>query len=37
MNLSGKICLMILLKVIKNLDFTQSLEDTILEKPQGMV
>ena len=35
MKFSGKMCLMIILKVTKNCGFTLSLEDTIFEKPQG--
>ena len=35
MKFSGKMCLMIILKVTKNQDFTLCLEDTIFEKPQG--
>ena len=35
MKFSGKMCLMIILKVRKNLGFTLSLEDTFFEKPQG--
>ena len=35
MKFSGKICLMIILKVTKNQGFTLSLEDTFFEKPQG--
>ena len=33
MKFSGKICLMVILKVTKNQGFTLSLEDTLLEKP----
>ena len=32
---SGKMCLMIILKVTKNQGITLCLEDTIFEKPQG--
>ena len=35
MKFSGKMWLMIILKITKNQGFTLSLEDTILEKPQG--
>ena len=35
MKISGKMCLMIILKVTKNQGFTLSLEDTFFEKPQG--
>ena len=35
MKFSGKMCLMIILKVTKNKGFTLSLEDTYFEKPQG--
>ena len=35
MKCSGKMCLMIILKVTKNQGFTLCLEDTIFEKPQG--
>ena len=35
MKFSGKMCLMIILKVTKNQGFTLRLEDTFLEKPQG--
>ena len=35
MKFSGKICLMIILKVTKNQGFNLSLEDTIFKKPQG--
>ena len=35
MKFSGKMCLMIIIKVTKNHGFTLSLEDTFLEKPQG--
>ena len=35
MKLSGKMSLMIILKVTKNQGFTLCLEDTVLEKPQG--
>ena len=35
MKFSGKMCLMIILKVTKNQGFTLSLEDTFFEKPQG--
>ena len=34
MKFSGKMCLMIILKVTKNQGFTPSLENTVLEKPQ---
>ena len=34
---SGKMCLMILLKVTKNKGFTLSLEETFFEKPHGGV
>ena len=37
MRFSGKMWLMIISKVTKNQDFTLSLEDTFLEKPQGGV
>ena len=33
MKLSGKICIMIILKVTKNLGFTLSLDDTFFENP----
>ena len=36
MKFSGKMCLMIILKVTKNQGFTLSLEDTFFEKPQGL-
>ena len=35
MKFSGKMCLMIILKVPKNQGFTLCLEDTVFEKPQG--
>ena len=35
MKFSGKMCLMIILKVTKKQGFTLSLEDTFFEKPQG--
>ena len=35
MKFSGKMCLMIILKVTKNQGFTLSLEDKFFEKPQG--
>ena len=35
MKFSGKMCLMIILKVTKNQGFTLCLEDTIFKKPQG--
>ena len=35
MKFSGKMCLMIILKVTKNQSFTLCLEDTFFEKPQG--
>ena len=35
MKFSGKMWLMIILKVTKNQGFTLSLEDTFLKKPQG--
>ena len=35
MKFSGKMCLMIILKVTKNQGFILSLEDTFFEKPQG--
>ena len=35
MKFSGKMLLMIVLKVIKNLGFTLPLEHTFFEKPQG--
>ena len=35
MKFSGKMCLMIILKVTKNQGFTLSLEDTFFKKPQG--
>ena len=35
MKFSGKMWLMIISKVTKNQRFTLSLEDTVLEKPQG--
>ena len=35
MKFSGKMCFKIILKVTKNQGFTLSLEDTVLEKPQG--
>ena len=35
MKFSGKMCLMIILKVTKNKGFTLSVEDTFFEKPQG--
>ena len=34
MKFSGKMCLMIMLKVTKKQDFNSSLENTALEKPQ---
>ena len=34
MKFSGKMCLMIILKVTKKQGFTLSLEDTLFEKPQ---
>ena len=37
MKFSGKMCLMIILKVTKNQGFTLSLEDTVFEKPQGVL
>ena len=36
MKFSGKMCLMIILKVTKNQGFTLCLEDIIFEKPQGV-
>ena len=36
MKFSGKMCLKIILKVIKNQGFTLSLEETFFEKPQGL-
>ena len=37
MKFSGKMCIMIILKVTKNpQDFTLSLEDTFFKKPQGV-
>ena len=36
MKFSGKMCLMIILKVTKNQGFALSLEDTFFEKPQGV-
>ena len=36
MKISGKMCLMIILKVTKNEGFTLSLEHTFFEKPQGV-
>ena len=35
MKFSGKMCLKIILKVIKNQGFTLSVEDTFFERPQG--
>ena len=35
MKFSGKMCLKIILKVTKNQGFSLSLEDTLVEKPQG--
>ena len=35
MKFSGKMCLLMILKVTKNHGFTFSLEDTFFEKPQG--
>ena len=35
MKFSGKMCLMIILKVTKNHGFTLCLEETFFEKPQG--
>ena len=35
MKFSGKMCLVIILKVTKNQDFTFSLENTFFEKPYG--
>ena len=35
MKFSGKMCLMIILKVTKKKGFTPSLENTVLKKPQG--
>ena len=37
MKVSGKMCLMIVLKVTEKQGFTPSLESTVLEKPQGRV
>ena len=37
MTFSGKMCLMIVLKVTEKQGFTPSLESTVLEKPQGRV
>ena len=37
MKFSGKMCLMIILKVTKNQDFATSLENALLEKPQGVL
>ena len=37
MKFSGKMCLMIILKVTENQDFTLSLEDKFFEKPQGSI
>ena len=37
MTFSGKMCLMIVLKVTEKQGFTPSLENTVLEKPQGRV
>ena len=36
MKCSGKMWLMIILKVTKNQGFTLSVEDTVLKKPQGV-
>ena len=36
MKFSGKMCLVIILKVTKNQGFTLCLEDIIFEKPQGV-
>ena len=36
MKFSGKMCLMIILKVTKDQGFTLSLEDTFFENPQGV-
>ena len=36
MKFSGKMCVMIILKVRKNQGFTLSLEDIFFEKPQGV-
>ena len=36
MKRSGKMCLMIMLKVTENQGFPLSLEDTFLEKPPGV-
>ena len=35
MKFLGKMCLIIILKVAKNQGLTPSLENTVLEKPQG--
>ena len=35
MKFLGKMCLKIILKVIKSQGFNLSLDDTVLEKPQG--
>ena len=35
MQLPGKVWLIMILKITKNEDFTVSLEDIFLEKPQG--
>ena len=37
MKFSGKVCLMIVLKVTEKQGFTPSLENTVLEKPQMRV
>ena len=37
MKFPGKICLKIILKVIKKQGFTLSLEDTFFEKPLGSI
>ena len=37
MKFSGKMWLMIMLKITKNQGFTLSLEDTVFEKPQGVL
>ena len=36
MTFSGKVCLMTILKVTKNQDFSLLLKDALLEKPQGV-
>ena len=37
MKFSGKMCLLIILKVAQNQGFTLSIENAVLEKPQGWI